>query len=738
MKIQKKKTLLLAGNPNAGKTTVFNRLTGLRQRVGNYPGVTVEKKSGMARLGGEEVEVIDLPGTYSLAASSPDEGVAVEAITGDIPGQAKPDAILCVVDATNLRRHLFLVSQICDFGVPVVLGLNMMDHAERKGVKIDIPELSRRLGIPVVGMTATTKEGWEELLEVLGEGIRSGGTEPPGMEWPEAVEESIGEVRAAAEKACGRELGKGTAVRLLLDSSAWGANEVGWGEPGRSATLETAFAKLRKAGLNPSSCEAVLRYERSRTILKGVVEQGAPTATNWSAKLDAVFTHRAGGLAVFAALMYLVFYSIYSLAGPLMDGINDFFGALGERVSPLLEQTPMLQSLVVDGAIAGVGGVLVFLPQILILFAFIGVLEDSGYMARAAFLMDRIFGWCGLNGKSFVPMLSSYACAIPGVMATRVISDPKARLLTILIAPLMSCSARLPVYVLMIGAFIEPKYGAGWGAFALFALNILGLAIAIPVAWILNRFVLKMNPQPFLLEMPAYRFPVVSNIGLRLWEGGREFVTRAGSVIFAFSIVIWALLYFPRPEEVGEQVKKEFATAYSTEKGIPLPGVEDALKNDSEEATKRDNLVHGAYLEQSYLAKIGKTVQPVFALAGFDWKITVGVLASFPAREVIISTMGIIYQMGGDVDEESDDLKKAMEGDVWREGPKAGQPVFTVGVALAVMVFFALCMQCGATVAVIAKESSWGWAAFAFSYMTALAWFGAVLTYQIASKLMPP
>jgi ferrous iron transport protein B len=465
------------------------------------------------------------------------------------------------------------------------------------------------------------------------------------------------------------------------------------------------------------------------------VKQGAPTGANWSARLDALLTHRVAGLAIFAAIMYFVFVAIYSWAGPLMDAVDSLFASLGALVAPTLAATPMLQSLVVDGIISGVGGVVIFLPQILILFAFISILEDSGYMARAAFLMDRVFGWCGLNGRSFVPMLSSYACAIPGILSARVIPDRRARLLTILISPLMSCSARLPVYVLMIGAFIEPRFGPGWAAFTLFVMHLIGLVVAIPCALVINRFFLRLPAQPFVLEMPAYRWPVLRNLGFRIWEAGRAFVTRAGSIILAISIIVWALLYFPRPEAVVQSATNEFLAAQMAETGLSRAATEALVEENEELAAELEAQIQGDLVAQSWMARAGQNLQPIFAPAGFDWKITVGVLASFPAREVIVATLGIIYKLGGDEDEESAGLRTALASDTWTEGPRLGQPVFTPAVALAIMVFFALCMQCGATLAVMARESSWGWAGFAFAYMTLLAWSGAVLTYQIFSRL---
>lgn len=733
-------TIYLAGNPNVGKSTIFNRLTGLRQRVGNYPGVTVERKAGEwrpeGRSAGESIAVVDLPGTYSLAASSPDEHIAVEAITGRLPGEPLPDLVVCVVDAANLQRNLFLVSQLADFSLPILVAVNLLDAARRKGLEVDLRLLSERLGLPVVGLCATGEEGWADFTAAILEQLaKNPPVQPPPMVWPDGVSQAIRLLDAEASAALGFPLRPGEAVRLLFDHSPVGAERLHWPLEKRAETLARARSLIEQAGLNPASCEAVLRYRYLRQALQGVVQQGTPEGENWSHRLDAIFTHRLAGLAVFALIMYLVFVAIYSWAGPLMDGIESFFGWVGELAAQPLAGMPMLQSLVVDGIIAGVGGVVVFLPQILILFAFISLLEDSGYMARAAFLMDRIFGWCGLNGRSFVPMLSSYACGIPGILSARVISDPRARLLTILISPLMSCSARLPVYILMIGAFIEPRFGPGWAAFTLFVMHLVGLVVAIPCAVLINRFFLRLPPQPFVMEMPSYRWPVWKNLLARVRDAGLAFVLRAGSIILAISIIVWGLLYFPRPEAVMEKTTADFVRAQAAALGQTPQEVAETLATDDTLAAHLEAQIQGELLGQSWMARAGKALQPLFSPAGFDWKITVGVLASFPAREVIISTLGIIYKLGADQDEESEGLRAALAAERWTSGPRAGEPVFTPAVTLAIMVFFALCMQCGATLAVLARESSWGWAGFAFAYMTFLAWAGAVLVYQVFSRL---
>ena len=700
----------LVGNPNTGKTTLFNRLTGSRQKIGNYPGVTVEKKYGTWQYGGRSVTLVDLPGAYSLAASSPDERVALDFLTGHLDGEPKPDAVICVVDACNVVRNLFLASQVADLGLPLVIALNMADAADQAGIRIDAALLSRHLGVPVVRTVATKGEGITALEKAVIHAAENRAVMAQ-VPWPEAVDRAIKFLGAGLEKEGAPPLSPGELRRILFDRGSAVLERAGLPAQADPQPLLAASRDiLTAAGWQPVSAEALLRYEHLGHLTADAVKFPEQRRRTWTERIDTVLTHRVWGLFIFVAMMFVVFQSIYTWAGPFMDAIESVVARVQEFVAPWFAGWPALQSLVVDGVVGGAGGVLIFLPQILILFFFIALLEDTGYMARGAFLMDKMFGWCGLNGKSFVPMLSSYACAIPGILATRTIEDPRARLTTILVSPLMSCSARLPVYVLMIGAFIEPVYGAAVAGLVLFAIHFVGLAVAIPVAWWMNKFVLRARPQPFLLEMPPYRRPRLRDIFWRMWERAREFLVRAGTVIVAMTIIIWALVYFPRPAEVRER----FAV--------------------QPESAETERLVDAAYIEQSYLARAGRAVQPVFEPAGFDWKITVGVLASFPAREVIIATLGTIYGIGQEVDEESGDLRSALARDVWTQGARSGLPVFTVPVALAIMVFFALCLQCGATVAVMAKEANWGWAVFGFFYMTALAWLGAVLTYQLGTR----
>ena len=717
--------IALLGNPNTGKSTLFNRLTGLRQHIANYPGITVEKKTGALVLGGQQMELLDLPGAYSLAAASPDERVVMDALGGRA-GHRAPDLIVCVIDATNIKRNLLLVSQAAELEIPMLVVLNQWDAAKRNGLRINTTLLADRLGVPVLTTVAKRGAGVGELKKVIEHAV-SDLRRIPRILWPEFVDEARDAVRGGLS-AAGVDVTGPEALRMIFDTDSAFADKIGHREK-LPALLRAARDKIRAHGMNPASAEPVLHYRHIEALLDGVIE-GEGLVARSRDSVDDLLLNRFWGTLIFFGVMYVVFESLYAWAGPAMRLIEAGTKAVQGVVSPLLEGTPVLRSLVSDGIIAGVGGVLVFLPQILLLFLFIAVLEDTGYLARAAFLMDKLFGWCGLNGKSFVPLLSGYACAIPGIMAARTLEDPKARLTTILMTPFMSCSARLPVYVLLIGAFVEPVYGPLAAGSTLFLMHFVGVTVAMPLAWFMNRRILKIKAQPFILEMPDYRIPTLQNVVIRMWERGRAFLIQAGTVILAISVIVWALLYFPRPEEVAATAR----TAFVAEKSLDVtPEILSAKLNDpeSELSKKLGRRIECAYIEQSYLGQFGKAVQPVFDPAGFDWKITVGVLSSFPAREVIIATLGIIYDLGADVN----DLRSNIAREKWHEGPRSGQPVYTLPVVVGLLVFFALCMQCGATVAVIAKELGWKWAVASFATMTFLAWLAAVLIYQIGSRL---
>lgn len=705
----------LVGNPNTGKSTLFNALTGLRQRVGNYPGVTVARKSGTCDLGdGQKVELVDLPGLYSLAAASPDEQVVIDALSGNIAGDRRPDAVVLVVDATNLLRNLFLASQVAELGLPVVIVLNQADVAKEQGLRIDADLLSRRLsGVPVVLTSAWKGEGIADVRRGLCEALARR-VPMKRVVWPTDIAGALADVTAAASADTGKAITAADAQRLLFDTSPSTADRLGWAAERREKPLRSARERVRNSGYNPMAAEPLVHYAWLRTALEGVVTEGLGKAGR-TAAVDRLLLHRVLGPILFLGIMLGFFASVFWLAKFPMDWIQTAVDWTKGVVAPSLAAYPMLQSLVADGILGGVGAFLVFLPQILILFLFIGILEDSGYMARAAFIMDRLFSWCGLNGKSFVPMLSGFACAIPSLLSTRTIEDPKARLATAFVVPFMSCSARFPIYALMCAAFIGPLYGPGWESLVMVGMHCVGLVFAVPTAFVLTRLVLKVKPQPFVLELPRYQMPKPRDVVWRMWQNAAEFVSKAGTVIFAITIVVWALSYFPRDASVAERVRAAHPT---------------------ESAEKVQARVQAAYVEQSYMGRFGKTIQPIFDPLGFDWKITVGVLASFPAREVIVSTLGVTYSVGEGAEADSQDLRRAMQDAKWSEGPRAGSPIFSLAAVLALMVFFALCSQCGPTIATLAQETGgWKWAAGSFLYMTTLAWVVSMAVYQVVIRL---
>ncbi|MCY3734775.1 MAG: ferrous iron transporter B [Gemmatimonadaceae bacterium] len=708
----------LVGNPNTGKSTLFNALTGLSQRVGNYPGVTVERKAGSLGLpDGTEAELVDLPGVYSLSVDAPDERIAAEVL---LEGRRDEiDAVIAIVDAGNLRRNLYLVSQLLEGELPVIVALNMCDVAEARGVRIDAAGLEARLQTPVVPMVANRGRGIDELLRRLPETLEE---ERPTRQPPPLPPELAGAVDRllAASGEAGGGPTRQQALRALVDEG--GPSEQGLIEA-RGDGFGRLLSDLRNgAGVSAplSAIESEARYAWIGQVLDGCVREGYPLGRSHSDRIDRVLTHRVFGLAAFLGLSAILFQGIYAWAAPAMDLVETAVSTLGAALGSSLPEGP-LRSLLVDGVVAGVGGVLVFLPQIALLFLLIAILEDCGYMARAALLMDRLLGRLGLSGRSFIPLLSSFACAVPGVMAARTIADRRDRFVTVLVAPLMSCSARLPVYALFIAAFIpERALLGGWvglQGLTLLAMYSLGAVVAVPVAWLLRRTLLRGESSPFLLELPAYNWPTPRTVLLRVYQASRAFVVRAGSVILAATIVMWALAYYPRSSEIADRYEAErTAAAVLAEepREARLAGIDRAEAAD--------------YLRTSYLGRAGRSLEPVFEPLGWDWRIGMAALASFPAREVIISALGTIYSLGSDVNETSPELRDGL-----RQARRPdGSPALNVPVALSVMVFFALCAQCMSTLAVIQREtSSWAWPVFSFVYMTALAYAGALAAYRL-------
>lgn len=728
----------LIGNPNTGKSTLFNALSGMRVRTGNYPGVTVEKRIGRTQWSGRNIELIDLPGTYSLSPKSPDEMVAVQVLTGCCD-EPKPDLIVCICNASALERNLYLATQVLEVDCPVILCLNMWDAAVRAGIKIDTESLSRELGVRVVATSATRREGLSELKTAVMESLANAeaGAGASLRATPDAARILSGPVAIEIDRLVEllATLGVSEAnrspflvTRSLLDPGGSVESHL---TNAAGSTYTEALDESRKvlaaAGDGILGVEARQRYLFISQLLSRVQQRSRiPTAT-LTDRIDAVLTHRVFGFLICVAVLMFVFSTIYWFSQPVSEGVEGVLGWISSHIRHSMAPGP-LRSLLTEGIVAGVGSVLVFLPQICLLFLFIGLLEDCGYMARAAFMMDRLMGLLGLSGRSFLPLMSSFACAVPGVMATRVIDDRRDRFVTILIAPLMSCSARLPVYVLMIGAFIPDTHLlGGWlplRAIVLFAMSILGLVVAVPVALILRKTLLRGEPSPFLLELPDYHLPSLRVVLLRVWESGMSFVVRAGTLIFATSVVVWVAGSFP-----GDHAQQYALTARMEALQAEDGEIHAA---EIESLSSQLNLQNSRLLEKSLLGRTGVAIEPLVKPLGWDWRIGVGVIASFPAREVVIATLGTIYSLGGDVDEENAGLRDTLKSATWPDGT----PVFSIPVAVSIMVFFALCAQCVSTLMVIRRETnSWRWPVFSFVYMTVLAYVGAFLTYQIGMRL---
>ncbi|MFC4728176.1 ferrous iron transport protein B [Coralloluteibacterium thermophilus] len=601
----------LVGNPNSGKTALFNRLTGGRQKVANYAGVTVERKSGrLLTPGGRRVQVLDLPGAYSLSAASPDEAITRDVLMGTLAGETRPDMLVCVVDATNLRLHLRFVLEVAALGLPIVVALNMVDLARRRGIEIDTQALSQALGMPVVETVAIRRNGADSLL----------------------------------------------------------------------GQLDTPAASPPQGGTGTGDLHA-----RVREVLRAAVRTPASQA-RVDDRIDRVVLHPVVGPLLLASLLFLMFQAVFSWAEPAMEAIEFGIGALGEWVAGALPEG-LLHSLLVDGIFAGIGGVLVFLPQILILFFFILVLEESGYLPRAAFLLDRLMFKAGLTGRAFIPLLSSFACAIPGIMAARTISDPRDRLTTILVAPLMTCSARLPVYALLIAAFIPQQ--TVWGVFnlqgiVLFGLYVFGIVSALVVALVMKWLRRDRSEHALLMELPSYRVPHLWDLLLGLYERALIFLKRVGGIILVVTIVLWFLATFPAPPEGAT----------------------------------------GAAIDYSFAGRLGHLIQPVFAPLGFNWQICIALIPGLAAREVAVAALGTVYSMSGEEETVAAQLGQLIS-DQW-----------TLATALALLVWYVFAPQCLSTLATIRRETnSWKQVGIAAGYLFGLAYLAALLTYQIAAAL---
>jgi ferrous iron transport protein B len=809
-----RRAIALMGNPNTGKSSLFNALTGLRQKIANFPGVTVEAKLGNTRIEDQEFTVIDLPGTYSMAARSPDEMVATQALLGRIPGTPKPDGVVVVLDASSLDRNLYLATQVLEFGLPTVVALTMVDVAKSRGIQVDAEKLQELLGVPVVPVNSPRNQGIAELKETL---ARSLGDRPARLKIPfprdfsEAVDQLYTQVESYDLK-LGYRLTRPEALRLLVDAKGPVFDDC---ERVGGRDFVERFNKLREragGGRNISMVEAQSRYELIGEWTAQARQSEDDEKPRFSDKVDSLLTHKLWGTLIFIVVMGGLFNALFLVAEPLGHGLEHLMEDLGEFVAGLIPASmPMLASLVENGIFGGVGAVVEFLPPILILFLFIAILEDLGYMSRAAFLMDRLMARFGLSGRSFIPLLSSFACAIPGIMATRVIEDRNTRLTTIFLAPFMSCAARLPVYTLMIAAFVPKQSVLGFlslQGLTLFAMYWVGVLFAIPTAFVLKKGILKSKVTPFLLELPSYKMPRPKAIGRILFDRGWVFLKRAGTIIFAVAVIVWTLSYFPRDQQViaeAEQKREAAEQRYegrvediarvagmspaeltasdrvavvvgrierlNTEHEAAVEALDEdaddyperfrALREDHTEAIRELQDEHsdvfetasqlhtasreyesrsleiareeaGELLARSYLGRAGHFIEPAVEPLGWDWRIGMAAIASIPAREVVIASMGTIFNLG-DVDE--DDPAPLREVLQRAERPD-GTRLFTLATGLSVMVFFALCAQCAATLAIMRRETNtWRWPVASFVYMTVLAYIAAFVTYQVATML---
>ncbi|RMG43735.1 MAG: ferrous iron transport protein B [Acidobacteria bacterium] len=652
--------MALVGNPNAGKTTLFNALTGLRAKTANFPGTTLEHRTARRTFGGRTVELLDLPGLYSIQSSNPDEKVARQALFGEIDGLRRPDAILLLIDATHLERNLYLASQILELGRPTVVALNMIDLARREGIQVDTERLERELGCPVVPVVARTGQGIEQLEQVL--------------------------------------------ARLAEDPE----------RAGRPAPPEALCAC--------HGCPYKARYDWAEEVGRRCSGIRSLTRGEQTDRIDRFLTHPVVGVVAFHAVMIAVFAMIFWLAQYPMDWIEQGFATAGAAVGRLLPPGD-LRSLVVDGVIGGVGGVLVFLPQICILFFFLSLLEDTGYLARAAFVMDRLMRRIGLPGKAFVPMLSAHACAVPAIMSTRIIRDRRDRLVTILVLPLLTCSARIPVYTMLTGLLFPHRpllaslvFTGAYG---------LGVAAALTMAFLFRRTILPGRSRPLVLELPGYKLPSIRTALLTTLDRARVFVRTAGSIILVMSIVLWFLASYPKaapPAAVSEltaEARQEAAAGHDA--------AARELDARARALAERHRLTH------SLAGRIGHVIEPAIAPLGFDWQIGIGILSSFAAREVIISTLAVVYGVGDTGDEPSEPLFATLRRAVRADGT----PVFDPATCVSLLVFYVLAMQCIATLATTRRETgTWRWPLFQLGYMTVLAYVGAFAAHRLLSSVL--
>jgi len=694
----------LVGNPNTGKSTLFNVLTGLNQKIGNFPGVTVEKKIGYCQLpDGRKAEIVDLPGTYSLYPKSQDESI-VFSVLADKANPLSPDLVIVILDASNLKRNLLLYSQVADLKIPVIIALNMMDLAKKSGINIDIGQFSKNLGIPVVPISARKIEGIDQLKAAISYANKI------------ALQEDSIDVKAIAPQ-----LIESISKELNIDNPYFALQLAHQHETlkflstEQSDRIEALEEEFSFHSQKAQGTETIARYGFINDLLYDTVKK-SDTAEDetLSNKIDKVLTHKVFGFVLFFAILLFMFQSIFSWAAYPMQLIAAGFVWLQNSLHQFLPAGP-LTSLLVDGVIAGLSGVMVFIPQIAILFAFISILEDTGYMSRVTFMMDKLMRKVGLNGKSVVPLIGGFACAVPSIMSTRNIENWKDRMITIMVTPLVTCSARLPVYTLLI-ALVVPNRNVWWlfnlQGLALTGMYVFSLISAVVVAWVF-KFMLKSRERGyFIMELPVYRMPRWNNVAYSMYDRAKAFVLQAGKVIIAVSVILWVLASYG-PVKRFKNIDQKYRQPQYTK----------TLKPD-----ELDRAIKSEKLENSYAGVLGHVIEPVIRPLGFDWKIGIALITSFAAREVFVGTMATIYSVNGSA-EKMESVQKKMHD---ARNPQTGQPVFTLAVAFSLMMFYAFAMQCASTVAVVYRETkSWRWPAIQFAYMTVLAYVASFVAYHV-------
>jgi ferrous iron transport protein B len=701
---QKKLHIALVGNPNSGKSSLFNCLTGLNQQVGNFPGVTVDKKTGTAQFGSFSAELIDLPGSYSLYPKRLDEWVSYKVLIGE-DKDMKADVIVAVADASNLKRNLLFCTQIIDLKVPVVVVLTMMDLARQKGIKIDLPTLERELGVPVVAVNPRKNKGIVELKKAISLTVQQAYKTPVRdfIDNKALAEAPIEEVKKHFP-----ELSDYKAIHYLINHETFDL----------AAPMQETIENIElRNQFNPTKTQAeeiLQRYSRIRQIMQQAVAEPDPLQKSiFTERMDNVLLHRRWGYLILLGVLFLLFQSVFWLAQYPMDWIDLGFSKISSALSSSLPDTRWTD-LLINGVVAGLSGILVFVPQIMILFGLITLLEDSGYMARISFLSDRLMRSVGLNGKSVMPMISGFACAVPAIMSARNIENRKERLLTILITPLMSCSARLPVYTILIGLVIPQTYIFGFMSLqglVMMGLYLLGLIMALIVSYIAKWFIHIKEKSFFILELPTYRAPRWKNVLPTMISKARIFVMDAGKIIMIISLVLWALSSFGPGNTM-----QEIGAKYEQLKAQPGADVEQL-----------DKALHTEKLESSFAGIIGKSIEPAITPLGYDWKIGIALVTSFAAREVFVGTMATLYSVG-DNDDDGMLLKEKMKSAVRPDGT----PVFTLASGLSLLIFYVFAMQCMSTLAVVKRETrSWKWPAIQLVYMTGLAYLLSLLVFQL-------